>query len=78
MKIATVLLASIVQDVTIEDHIKLLRLLCCLVDTLDLTTFLGAENSHALVTPEDVSYAPHDDFKSRASSTSSHGARIIL
>ena len=71
--LTTIFLASRVRDTTNEDYTKLRRLLCYLKGTINLTAFLGAENLHTMVTPVDVSYATHDDFKSHTGGASTYG-----
>ena len=69
MKLDVVFIASRVKDDKIKDYVKLRRLLSCLVNTLHLTTFVVVDNLHTLETHVDVSFTPHDDFKSHTSST---------
>ena len=77
IQLATIFLASMVKDTTIKDYLKLRRLLCYLKGTIDETAFLGAENLHTMVTPVDVSYATHEDFKNHTGGASSYGIGLI-
>ena len=77
MQLDAVFLSSRVKDATIEDYVKLRRLLSCFVEALDLTTFVGVHNLHMLETPVDVSCTPHDDFKSHIGGSFSFNTELI-
>ena len=71
--LAVVFLASCVSKATLQDQMKLKRLLEYLYGTYDLPLILGADDIHTMYTFVDASYAVHKDMKSHTGGVMTFG-----
>ena len=77
IQLATIFLASRLKDTRKDNYAKLRRLLYYLKGTIDKTVFIGTDDLNIIITPVNVSYATHDDFKSHTGGVLSFGIRLI-
>jgi len=70
-------LSTRVISLTVQDWMKLRRLICYLYGTRYEISFLGAINLHTMYMSIDVLYATHDDCKSHTGGASTYSIGVV-